>query len=111
MKARPVSGLLSIAAVAMFAATLLGCPSDPYDPDTWIDHLDDPAEVEAAITQLSNLGDPKAIKPLGKTWRKYNKASKVLRVIVDLASRKEGPPPDKKAGPFWDDAVKRKTRK
>jgi len=101
MKAR----LSACIAVAVMAVALTGCPKDPYDPQTWIANLDDPAEVERAITELSRLKDPVAIASLGKTWRKYNKASKVLRVIVELADQAEGPPPDKKQGPFWDDAI------
>lgn len=82
---------------------LTGCPKDEYDPDTWIDKLEDfesPTEFNNAVSRLEQLKDPKAIKPLKKAWEKYNHAPNVLRAIVRLAEQKEF---DGKQGPFWTD--------
>jgi hypothetical protein len=83
---------------------LTGCPSDPYDPATWIDKLGDanPQEVQRAITELQRLkmepGIEKAIPPLAKVWEKQNRPTKVLRVIIELAEESKG-------GPYWEHAV------
>jgi len=76
---------LVIASVSLFVF-LAGCPKDEFDPDTWIDKLDDPAQAGDALQRLQQLKDPKAIKALGKFWRKKNYPSKVLRIIIDLAT-------------------------
>ncbi len=96
-------------AAITLSLTLLatGCPSDPYAADTWIDKLDDPNEVERAVTELQRLRDQKAIPPLAKTWRKHNRDARVLKVIIELA---EGHPGDpelkiKPIEPKWDAAV------
>lgn len=87
------------------------CTKDPYDPQTWIDKLDNASELEEAITQLERLKCPEAIKPLGKVWAKHNKWSKVLRVIIGLANQPNAKAgenqdcPDAKDGPYWDDAI------
>jgi len=39
-------------------------PGDAYDAQTWIAKLCDPRENERAVTQLEQLGDPKAIERL-----------------------------------------------
>jgi hypothetical protein len=92
-----------------------GCANDPYDPQTWIDKLDDAGELEEAITTLERLRCPEAIKPLGKVWKKHNKWSKVLRVIINLADQPEMKKghekfpnqdcPDAGEGPYWKDAI------
>lgn len=102
---------LALTALAgAFVLSLSGCPSDPYDPDTWIEKLDNPEEVERAVQELDRLGDPKAIEPLGKTWEKHNRWSRVLRVIINLADQscppgKEDCSETEKNGPYWDDAI------
>jgi len=117
------------AVAASLLLTLPACPKDPYDADTWINKLDDSREVERAITELSRLKDPKSIKPLGATWRKFNRPARVLRVIIDIADQHDrgtvneadpelkGNPklieaekrrsygPFYEKGPFWEDAV------
>ena len=77
-RARLGTGLLA----GLFLLTLSACPKDPYEADTWIDKLDDPAEVQKAVDKLGDLGDPKAIAPLGRVWEKHNRSSRVLRVII-----------------------------
>src|SRR5688572_11678044 len=97
--ARLGTGLLA----GLFLLTLTACPKDPYEADTWIDKLDDEdqKEVQQAVTKLSELKDPKAIKPLGDLWRKNSKSSALLRVIIGLADQppKEGGG----GGPYWTD--------
>jgi HEAT repeat protein len=79
-----------------------------YDPNLWISGLEDTADVERALTELARLKDPIAIPALARTWRRYNRASRILRIIVELADqtappegvkRKRGP------GPYWKDAL------
>ncbi len=92
----------ALATVLAVALTQTGCPSDPYDPHTWIEKLEspDPQEVTRAVTELQRLKDPVAIAALGKAWDKQNRASIILRAIVELASREEDG-----NGPNWEDAV------
>lgn len=87
----------------LFLLTVTGCPKDPYEADTWIDKLDDQAEVQKAVDRLADLQDPKAIAPLGKVWEKHNRSSRVLRVIIGLADQPANP--RHKGGPFWTDAI------
>ena len=85
--ARMTTGLL---VAGLFLLTLSGCPKDPYEADTWIDKLDDddPKEVEKAVNKLADeIKSPKAIKPLGEMWRKRAKSSRLLRIIIGLASQ------------------------
>ena len=56
-----IAGVLSLSLVL-----LAGCPKDPYDPNTWIEKLDDPNEWERAATELDKLKEPSAIEPLGR---------------------------------------------
>jgi HEAT repeat protein len=105
--------LFALAGVLVLAVT--GCPKDPYDPDTWIAKLDDVSEVERAIVELERLGHPKAIQPLAKVWERHNKSSRVLRIIINLAS--QTCPEERKAdterpcnenelgGPYWEHAI------
>jgi HEAT repeat protein len=104
---QPVGVRKALASVlaGAFLLTLSACPKDEYDPDTWIDKLDDPEsadEFNYAITKLEQLRDPKAIGPLTKAWEKYNRDSKVLRAIVHLADQEEF---QGKKGPFWEKAI------
>jgi len=106
--ARTRTGLL--AGLLLLTALQTGCPKDPYEADTWIDKLgdDDPKEVERAVNKLADeVKDPKAIKPLGEMWRKRAHSSRLLRIIIGLASQpsyKDARGKDH-AGPFWKDAV------
>jgi hypothetical protein len=94
--------LFALALSCLAAASLTGCPKDEFDPDTWVDKLDDPKQVETAIQKLEQLRDPSAIKPLGAIWKKHNKWSRALRAIIVIARD-----PDAKIskGPAWADAV------
>ncbi len=105
----------SLALLAMSSVALSACAKDPYDPQTWIDKLDNASELEESITTLERLRCPEAIKPLGKVWEKHNKWSKVLRVIIALADQPEmvkgyekypnGDCKDAGEGPYWKDAI------
>ncbi len=99
---RPPLLSLSLAITVIFGLAVSGCTDDPYDPETWIDKLDDPTEVKRAVTELQRLkkekGIGKAIVPLSKTWEKQNRPEKVLKVIIELAEEGAG-------GPHWDKAL------
>ncbi len=105
----------TLALLAMSSVAVSACSKDPYDPQTWIDKLDEASEVEEALTTLERLKCPEAIKPLGKFWEKHNKSSRVLRVIISLADQPEMktghekfPNQDCKdagEGPYWEDAI------
>lgn len=85
--------------VALVAVALGGCPADPYDPNTWIEKLDNPAELDQAITELQRLKDPVAVKPLAEAWEKQNRPQKILRVVIELAERTDN------GGPHWEHAL------
>lgn len=112
---RACFSLLAMSTLIVTSFMGSACSKDPYDPQTWIDKLDDAAELEEAITALERLHCPEAIKPLGKVWEKHNRWSKVLRVIINLADQPEmrkghdkfpnGDCPDAGEGPYWEDAV------
>lgn len=92
--------LPTLLAATFLAVAATGCPSDPYDPQTWIDKLDDPRESKQAIVELQRLKDPVAIKPLAKLWEDRSRPGHVLRVIIDLASK-----PDAQGNQHWEDAL------
>lgn len=103
MTRRYATFLRSLAVSLVMALSLTGCPENPYDPQTWIDKLDDPTQVKNAVTQLQRLakkeaGIHKAIGPLGKVWEKQNRPKKILTVIVEIAEKGKG-------GPYWDKAI------
>ncbi|GAB4567883.1 MAG: hypothetical protein Tsb0020_20780 [Haliangiales bacterium] len=88
-------------AAALFALCSIGCVEDEFDPQTWIDKLEDPSETQNAITRLERLKDPVAIAPLAKVWQERGKPRRVLNVIIELAANgKDGEGP-----PQWDDAL------
>lgn len=64
---------------------LTGCPDNPYNVDTWTKQLEDPKEAERAVTQLEQLGNPKAIPALGNAWANQGKPVRLLQVIISLA--------------------------
>jgi hypothetical protein len=77
-------GLVAVLFVAGLLGTA-GCPDNPYEADTWIEKLDDPRELENAITKIEQLGDPKAIPALATAWEKQGRPTRILQVIIDLA--------------------------
>ncbi len=64
---------------------LAGCPDNPYKASTWTKKLGDPREVERAVTELEQLGDPSAIPALGAAWVDQGKPVRLLQVIISLA--------------------------
>lgn len=78
-----LAGFASVCAMAL----LPGCPDNPYSADTWIEQLDDPKEMERAVTELEHLCDPKAIPALGTAWDKNNQPTRILQVIIDLSRK------------------------
>ncbi len=88
-------------AAALFALCSIGCVEDEFDPQTWIDKLEDPSETQNAITRLERLKDPVAIAPLSKVWQERGKPRRVLNVIIELAANGK----DGKGPPQWDDAL------
>src|SRR5580700_11193859 len=71
--------------LACLAASLTACPDNPYKASTWTKKLSDPREVERAVTQLEQLGDPSAIPALGEAWKDQGKPVRLLQVIISLA--------------------------
>jgi hypothetical protein len=71
--------------LAGLLVSLAGCPDNPYKASTWTKKLNDPREVERAVTQLEQLGDPSAIDALGQAWQDQGKPVRLLQVIISLA--------------------------
>jgi len=57
----------------------------PSDAQTWIAKLDDPREMERAASELEQLGDPRAIKPLGEAWLAQGRPVRLLQVMIGIA--------------------------
>src|SRR5215475_7286355 len=77
-------------AVAVLAVFLIGgCEKDPNDPQTWVDKLGDRQEQNDALRRLEHFADPATIKPLADAWKKQNKPSAILRVIIAIAQTKD----------------------
>lgn len=60
------------------------CEKDPNDPQTWVDKLGDRSEQSEALHHLERMNDPGTIKPLGEIWKKQNKPSNILRVLIGV---------------------------
>ena len=88
--------------ICFFLGINTGCLDDPYDPQTWIEKLDDPSESAEALKRLAQLRDPIAIAPLGDFWKKRNYSSRVLRTIIGLAEHRDD---EKNTGPSWTPAI------
>ena len=100
-KGRAAASRCGYCFVTLLAVVLVaGCPSDPYDPSTWIAKLEHPHEAAEALQKLQQLKDPRAIPELGAFWQDRRHPSKVLRIIISLARVvKDG------HGPSWEPAV------
>ena len=94
---------VAVAALCLSAA----CEKDPHDAATWIPKLTDSSSLDEAVRNLERLKDPRAIQPLGEAWKKWNKPSKILRTMINIASFDD--PTGKKAQikrkPEYKDAV------
>src|SRR5215470_5899948 len=96
---------LTFLAVALLVTA---CEKDPNDPQTWVDKLGDRQEQNEALRHLERMDDPSTLKPLGEAWKKQNKPSNILRVIINIAGTKD--PKTGKANwtpalPYLQDAV------
>jgi HEAT repeat protein len=96
------------ALVLFVVGALGGCEKDPSDPQTWIDKLDDRKDLNEALRHLERMGDPSTVKPLGEAWKKQNKPSNILRVLINVAGQKDaktGKAAWTNALPYLQDAV------
>ncbi len=76
---------LSVLIVPIAALLLAGCEGDKFYYGTHTKKLEDPNEVERAVTELERLGDNRAIPALGKAWERQGRPDTILKVIIDLA--------------------------
>lgn len=75
----------ALAAVLVACVAVAGCPENPYSVDTWVKKLDDARELDRAVDKLEQLGNPKAIAPLGEAWLKQARPPRILQVIIELS--------------------------
>src|SRR5882672_3605191 len=76
-----------VALAAMLLA--VACEKDPNDPQTWVDKLGDRQTQNDALRRLERMADPATLKPLAEAWKKQNKPSPILRVIIAIAGTKD----------------------
>ncbi len=76
---------LAFVLLVIMVASQAGCPDNPYKAKTWTKKLGNPHDVERAVTQLEQLGDPSAIEALGQAWIDQGKPVRLLQVIISLA--------------------------
>ncbi len=57
----------------------------PSPADAWIAKLGDPRESERALSQLEQLGDPRAIGAIGEAWEAQGRQARYLQVAIALA--------------------------
>jgi hypothetical protein len=79
----PRAALVWVAAAVLFLAA--ACEKDPNDAATWIPKLNKTETLDEAVRNLERLKDLRAIKPLGEAWKKWNKPSKILRAMINIA--------------------------
>jgi HEAT repeat protein len=72
--------------VAVLCISAAACEKDPNDASTWIPKLKDSGTLDDAVRNLDRLKDPKAIQPLGEAWKRWNKPSKILRAMINIAN-------------------------
>jgi hypothetical protein len=78
------AGLLTGLALAALLSQP-ACSENQYKAETWIKKLSDNRDSERAVQKLEELGDPKAIGPLGQLWESSGKPARILQVIIGLA--------------------------
>jgi HEAT repeat protein len=76
--------------IAVSAAMVVGCVSDPRDPNTWIKKLDSPVDQKDAVRELVRLKDPAAVEPL-ITFYKKNHDPEVLKAIATFKDKRQVP--------------------
>ena len=72
------------------ALLVVGCVSDPRDPNTWIKKLDNPVEQKDAVRELVRLKDPAAVEPLIAFYKK-NHDPEVLKAIASFKDKRQVP--------------------
>lgn len=104
-RATTIGGVLALAGLCLVGVS--GCAKDPNDPQTWVSELDDRATLSSALRRIERAGDPRTIKPLGEAWKKHNKQSNILRVMISVAGKKDanGKTHYEDALPYLKDAV------
>ena len=69
---------------------MVGCVSDPRDPNTWIKKLDSPVDQKDAVRELVRLKDPAAVEPLINFYKK-NRDPEVLKAIATFKDKRQVP--------------------
>jgi HEAT repeat protein len=69
---------------------MVGCVSDPRDPNTWIKKLDSPVDQKDAVRELVRLKDPAAVEPLIAFYKK-NHDPEVLKAIATFKDKRQVP--------------------
>jgi len=69
---------------------MVGCVSDPRDPNTWIKKLDSPVDQKDAVRELVRLKDPVAVEPLIAFYKK-NHDPEVLKAIATFKDKRQVP--------------------
>jgi len=70
--------------------SMVGCVSDPRDPNTWIKKLDSPVDQKDAVRELVRLKDPAAVEPLINFYKK-NHDPEVLKAIATFKDKRQVP--------------------
>jgi hypothetical protein len=106
MSRRPLPRPFAIAAAVLFLAAA-ACEKDPNDAATWIPKLTSSSTLDEAVRNLDRLKDLRAIKPLGESYKKWNRHSKSLRAMINIAAFNdpEGKQAYIKRTPDYKDAV------
>jgi HEAT repeat protein len=73
--------------LSLSALLLIGCVSDPRDPNTWIKKLGNPVEQKDAVRELVKLKDPAAVQPLIDFYNK-NHDPEVLKAIATFKDKR-----------------------
>ena len=73
--------------LSMLALLLIGCVSDPRDPNTWMKKLGHTAEQKEAVRELVKLKDPVAVPPLIEFYGK-NHDPEVLKAIATFKDKR-----------------------
>ncbi len=78
------------ALVIAVGIAVVGCVSDPRDPNTWIKKLDSPVDQKDAVRELVRLKDPVAVQPLIDFYKK-NHDPEVLKAIATFKDKRQVP--------------------
>src|SRR4051794_37572885 len=76
--------------MSMCTAAMIGCVSDPRDPNTWIKKLDNPVDQKEAVRELVKIKDKAAVEPLIAFYKK-NHDPEVLKAIATFKDPRQVP--------------------